>query len=206
MSVRMDDPTQWEPPKDQKELSEQLHNGREMRGLDLTGRDFSGVQGGGGIFVETDLSGANLEDADLREASFVSCKFDAASLARANLHQATLMKCSLVGANLGRARLTFRNADEARQYWPILRRALEQQYAGSIRFRTAESVASAAESSPPAEMSIRRYEITAVDDGALDLALAYEVAGSAAGRHDRQAAVRLRNAGPDFEILDWQRR
>lgn len=103
-----------------------------------------------------------------------------------------------------RRRMVFADTAEAQQFWPILRRALERQYAAAIRFRPTEAI-SAAESGPPDVMHIKRYDISALEAGQLVVAITYEVASGGGARRDREATVVLRNEGPGFEILDWQR-
>jgi hypothetical protein len=104
-----------------------------------------------------------------------------------------------------RGRLVFSDAAEARQFSPILRRALERQYLAGIRFRPTESVA-AADSGPPDTMFVKRHEVTALASGELTIAVTYEVSSGGSTRRDRDATVTLRNEGPAFEIVDWQRR
>jgi hypothetical protein len=106
------------------------------------------------------------------------------------------------GTALGR--LVFRDADEARQFSPILRRAMERQYATGIRFRPTEAV-SAADSGPPDTMHVKRHEVSALQSGQLTIAVTYEVSTGGTAQRDRQATVTLRNEGPAFEIVDWQR-
>jgi hypothetical protein len=102
------------------------------------------------------------------------------------------------------SRVVFRNAEEARQFSPILRRALERQYAATVRFWPAEAI-STADSGPPDGMHVKRHEVTALQSGQLTIAVTYEVATGGTGRRDREATVTLRNEGPAFEVLDWQR-
>jgi hypothetical protein len=103
------------------------------------------------------------------------------------------------------ARMAFAGESDVAQFWPILRRALERQYIDSIRFRPTEGIAGAAETGPPDDMSIKRYTLAALDSELITLAVTYEVAGAGAARRDRDASVMLRNAGPVFEIVQWQR-
>jgi hypothetical protein len=44
-----------------------------------------------------------------------------------------------------------------------------------------------------------------LEAGQLVVAITYEVASGGGARRDREATVVLRNEGPGFEILDWQR-
>jgi hypothetical protein len=103
-----------------------------------------------------------------------------------------------------RGRLVFRDAEEARQFSPILRRAMERQYAAGIRFRPTEAV-SAADSGPPDTMHVKRHEVIALQSGQLTITVTYEVSTGGAAQRDRQATITLRNEGPAFKIVSWQR-
>ncbi|WP_368744954.1 hypothetical protein, partial [Desertibaculum subflavum] len=106
--------------------------------------------------------------------------------------------------SIPRRPIAIASVTEAQQFWPILRRALERQYADSIRFHPAEALAGAAETGPPATMLIKRHTVTALQGERVGLAITYEVAGTNA-RSERDATVTLRNAGPAFEVLEWRR-
>ena len=57
-SLSMDDPTQWKAPVDTDDLSRQVHEGRELRALDLSNRDFRGAKLGGAFFPGVDFMGS----------------------------------------------------------------------------------------------------------------------------------------------------
>ena len=54
-------------------------------------------------------------------------------------------------------------------------------------------------------MLVKRHAVTALQNEQLTVTITYEVAGGSLARRERDATVTLRNAGPGFEVLEWQR-
>jgi len=82
-----------------------VHDGQDLRGVDLTGATLRDAS-----FKRADLTDADLSEVDARRAKFVSAdlqnaRLDDANLVRADLTNADLAGASLAGADLNGARM-----------------------------------------------------------------------------------------------------